>query len=334
MTADPATEPMDEVTPSSPAGQLLTPAAAEVHPLYRKLRVEVSGKVRELYDRWEGRTPPRRDYEVQAGVGSLESAVGYTSPYRQMSRNLISTVAYCRSLEGGPISPEKAWAVAYQKCTNGDEALEKLNELLRAPLQDLSFLDLLELHEQAPRVAEEFWEHAKREGQREFESGHAAANAVLPIEYERKLWNAAKYLGVRESFVEEWMPAGGIELSLVDVLAQAYFQFQYWTEQTVLRAQGKPRYHSNAYSKWVSEQKETYGGQGRWDPGDWHLPALSEKESIEHAAQMADRFHKMYTRTLKQMREHRRYSPVVINKAEQVNIAADGGQQINVSKTD
>ena len=59
--------------------------------------------------------------------------------------------------------------------------------------------------------------------------------------------------------------------------------------------------------------------------GGWYLLAVSEQDALEHAARMADRFHKMYIRTLKQVQDYRRYSPVVINNAGQVNIAGDGG---------
>lgn len=39
----------------------------------------------------------------------------------------------------------------------------------------------------------------------------------------------------------------------------------------------------------------------------------------------------MFLRTLRQMRDLRRYQvPVTINNPKQVNIAADGGQQVNV----
>ena len=40
-------------------------------------------------------------------------------------------------------------------------------------------------------------------------------------------------------------------------------------------------------------------------------------------------------RTLRNMRDLRRYSvPVTINNPQQVNIAADGGQQVNVAPSD
>ena len=48
---------------------------------------------------------------------------------------------------------------------------------------------------------------------------------------------------------------------------------------------------------------------------------------------MADRYQRMYMRTLRQMRDLRRYSsPVMIENAGQVNVAADGGQQVNVQE--
>jgi hypothetical protein len=45
---------------------------------------------------------------------------------------------------------------------------------------------------------------------------------------------------------------------------------------------------------------------------------------------MADRFNRIFMRTLRQLRDLRRYSPVTINNANQINIAADGGQQVNL----
>ncbi|HEX5736371.1 MAG TPA: hypothetical protein VF131_26310 [Blastocatellia bacterium] len=54
-------------------------------------------------------------------------------------------------------------------------------------------------------------------------------------------------------------------------------------------------------------------------------------EYLDHCTQMADRFQRMFLRVLRQMRDLRRYSvPVTINNPKQVNIAADGGQQVNV----
>ena len=324
-----------EAVHERPKASAETPDESKVHELYQQLRKEIPESVRTMFERYEflGDLRPAK-FETDVSPDSIEANIGYGSLYRQMHRNYCRQVAYYRSEDGGALSPEEARAHAYHACTNGEQALDALNELLRTSVDDLSFVELMELHEYSPRVAEGFWELVKGEGREEFESGHMASNAAFPLDHEKKLWNIAKYLGMRESFVDEWNPVGGIELSLIDVLAQTYYQFQYWLEQTILRARGKVRSESNAFMKWRSEQEAYFQDQGRWDKGDWYLPALSEKEAIDHAAEMADRFHKMYMRTLRQMRDHRRYSPVLINNAKQVNIAAEGGQQINVSSTD
>jgi len=50
-----------------------------------------------------------------------------------------------------------------------------------------------------------------------------------------------------------------------------------------------------------------------------------EQEAVEHAAQVADRYNRLFLRTLRQMRDLRRYQvPVTINNLQQVNIAAEG----------
>jgi len=47
--------------------------------------------------------------------------------------------------------------------------------------------------------------------------------------------------------------------------------------------------------------------------------------------QMMDRYNWLFLRTLRQLHDLRRYStPVTINNPQQVNIAADGGQQLNM----
>ena len=50
---------------------------------------------------------------------------------------------------------------------------------------------------------------------------------------------------------------------------------------------------------------------------------------------MADRFNRLFLRTLTQLRDLRRYAvPVTINNPGQVHIAANGGQQVNAIKTE
>jgi hypothetical protein len=67
------------------------------------------------------------------------------------------------------------------------------------------------------------------------------------------------------------------------------------------------------------------------EAGSWTPPRISDSEAIGQAAAMADRFNRMYMRTLRALRDLRRYAPtVVVQNAGQVNV---GGQQVNVART-
>ncbi len=182
-------------------------------------------------------------------------------------------------------------------------------------------------------MAEWLWEHTKWEGRKEFESGHLAANITFPEGYMKQVWNIARYLGVRESFIDEWGPKGGIEVAMIDMLAQSYFQWQYWLEQTVRRSETREHTEHPEYSKWKARRIEENKWNNR-DGGYWFRPLATEQQALEHAVQMADRFNRIFMRTLRQLRDLRRYSQFTINNPNQVNIAADGGQQINLNKPD
>jgi hypothetical protein len=58
-------------------------------------------------------------------------------------------------------------------------------------------------------------------------------------------------------------------------------------------------------------------------------PRLTTAEALERAGAMADRFNRIFLRTLGALRDLRRYGPtVVVQNAGQVNV---GGKQINVA---
>jgi hypothetical protein len=285
-----------------------------------------------LFDRWNDKEFAPQDSQTDVYVNSIESSVGYSSLIRQFQYDYIRTVAFHRSQGNGSVSIEEARALAFHECFNEEEAREIFNDVMSYSLENVSFNQLHTLYDYAPRVAEQFWESMKREGRAEFESGHAAANAVLPVGYMRDAWSVARYLGLRESFLDEWQPKGGIELSLIDMLAQAFFQWQYWLEQTIKRSQTREREEHPEYQKWQRQRNECY--EKSWEDGYWLRPTVSEQQAIDHAVQTADRWNRIYMRTLRQLRDLRRYAPVTINNPNQVNIANDDGQQINVTGED
>lgn len=285
-----------------------------------------------LFEEWD-RPMPTEGESHPVHIDSLEAAVGYSSLLRQMHQSFVRTVAFYRSPTGGSLSIEEARARAFHACANDEEAKQEFDTLMSLPKESLNFVDLMKLHAQAPRVAERLWEMIKAEGQNEFLSGHLGANICFPVGYLKEVWNIARYLGVRESFIQEWDPQGGIEISLIDMLTQAYFQWQYWLEQTVKRSETRERVPHHEYAQWMARQGRDARANG-YDDGYWTRPTISEAAALDQAVQMADRWNRVYMRTLRQLRDLRRYSPVTINNAGQVNIASDGAQQLNVKTGD
>ena len=155
----------------------------------------------------------------------------------------------------------------------------------------------------------EEWERIKEEARGQLERGHDAAKAIHLSETP---WQKAQFYAIRQSFIEEWNPRGGVEQRLIDTLAQSYVAWQYWLDllhhRTLMQA---------------SKEERKRKRDARWTP-----PTLDEAEAEEQAATMADRFHRMFIRTLRALRDLRRYTPkVTIQNQGQVNIG--GTQQVN-----
>lgn len=260
---------------------------------------------------------------------SFESIVGYESLVRAIAEAIREQIAYFQSPAGGSLSFDEAQKEAFSKCETSEEAL-KIFKFVSANPKAFDLVELGRLRKYSPELADSLWESLKKEGRKEFESGHSAANQMFPKPFMKEAWNIAKFLGLRESFIDEWKPTGGIELSLVDMLAQTFCQWQYWLEQVILRSQTEPRREHHEYVLWKQRNQRQKNARS-WDEGHWFPQYVEEEHALEQAAQMADRWNRMYMRTLRQLRDLRRYSAVTINNPSQVNIASDGGQQINAS---
>jgi hypothetical protein len=270
--------------------------------------------------------------EVEVFANSIESGLGYGSLLRVLSRVYNNHVAYLRSERGGSLSLEEARAQAYRRDVTDEEALKMFDILVRCPSEKINFWDLMTLNHNSPAMAQNLWEMIKREAAKEFETGHRAAEAFEPVDYMTDAWNRASYLGFRESLCEEWQPKGGVELSMIDAVAQAWLQLQFWTKESVKRASTRPREENRQFAEWKKWRNKA---EKQWDDGYWDIPYVYEQEAINQAAQMADRWQRMYFRAIRNLRDWRRYTPqVTINNPAQVNIANDGGQQINVSNSE
>ncbi len=273
---------------------------------------------------------PHLEEGVEVDLNSLEANIGYGSLIRELQHAYLERVAFNRSAMGGSMSADEARAQAYHACQDQEESQRLYDQMMSYPLDLISFVNLLEMFPVDPARAEMFWEMMKREAGDAFLSGHLASEAIAPVHYMRTAWNVASYLGIRESLVADWQPSGAMELMLIDTLAQSFLQFQYWVKQSVLRTQTRAREEHPNYTRWKRDEKES-----GWLNGYWDMPYVDEQAAVEFAAQQADRWNRIYMRTLRNLRDLRRYQiPVTINNPQQVNIAAQGGQQMNLTKSE
>lgn len=180
--------------------------------------------------------------------------------------------------------------------------------LASKPGKHLTWIDferVLGLGGEAPA---ELWDRTKREAHEAISSGIFINLATS----EGSPWMNAIGIALRDRFRAEWQPRGGVEETLIDALAQTFMKWQFWMEKEV-------RWGSvDDNLKWT-EQEETQSGA-----------RLRFAESAEYSARMADRSHRQFMRTLRAMRDLRRYAgAVTIHNQGNVNIAAQ--QQVNTA---
>jgi len=206
-------------------------------------------------------------------------------------------------------------AEAHEKAnTRWEDARESL---LATPGRQFTWGDYQGLAEIDPALALGKWDTILSEAHASVISGQVAANAV-ECSWTSTPWERAQFAGVRNDLSEDWQPRGGIEQTLIDQMAQAYTLQLQWTALLVQRSAFDP----------VDESQRTKYDGGRWQP-----PRVSGAEAVAEAAGMIDRWNRMFLRNLRALRDMRRFAPPVIvnGLGGQVNIAAQGGQQVNVS---
>ena len=173
----------------------------------------------------------------------------------------------------------------------------------------VSWWRLSSLVERDPESGYRLWQRIKDEAEKELASGHRAARA---IEHDSRPWERAQFLALRAAFREEWQPSGGVESALIDAMAQAYTGYLTWLERLDVQATSEGSVEDH-------QLKER---------GYFLTPRVSTAQAMEQSAAMVDRFHRMFVRSLRALRDLRRYnSNVIVQQAGQVNV---GTQQVNV----
>jgi hypothetical protein len=214
-------------------------------------------------------------------------------------------ISYHMSPEGGNLSLEDACVMADAEYGKIPTPEERFQELMNYSTESVSFDRLMRLWIADSSLAEKYFASIKQEGQREFSSGHMAAKVFEPAEWMNTVWQRAQFLAVRDSYIVEFYPEGGVEMSLVDMLVQCYFMQQYWMEQMVRRTRTDPRRESYEYSKW-QEYRKYQAKAVQWEnTGYWEIPYASELRCVENAANMTALFSSLYQKTLRQLNSHR-----------------------------
>lgn len=184
----------------------------------------------------------------------------------------------------------------------------------------VSWRELSALFDADPDKGAALWEAIKAKARDELAGGEAALR-VIEATIETPM-DRARFLVTHRAFVEEWHPCGGIEAGLIDQMAQAHALQGYWTRKATERA-------CTSAAQDLAAQREAVKKEDRlWRHGDWVPPRVSDAEAIDTATAMADRWNRVLVRTLRQLRDLRRYTPVVVQNVGQMNV---GGQQVNVA---
>ena len=199
-----------------------------------------------------------------------------------------------------------------QSCTRAEEYRQFRAEQAREkPPRELQWSHLTALAETDIDQALELWGRISDAAYNDIISGFSGAD----VTGEASPFQRAQFLALREHFTEGWNPQNGIEYTLIDMLAQTYTLYLYWTKIAHERSTRIVENQSN----WRREALEV----------GWLPPSQEVADAIDDAYRLADGYHRQFMRTLRQLRDMRRYKLIIQNPG-QVNIA---NQQLNVAQT-
>jgi hypothetical protein len=183
--------------------------------------------------------------------------------------------------------------------------------ILHGPPEEVSWFDLRQIARTDSDRAEARWEEIKRAALEELQTGYRAARACETVT--DGPWQRAQFLALRDDLAAEWQPRNGIERHLLDTMAQAQACYLQWLQTLTV----------------YTALSNVGGDRLQREEGKWQAPRQTDADAIDQAAEMMDRFNRICLRTLRALRDLRRYSgPVFVQNAGQVNV---GGQQVNTT---
>ena len=270
-------------------------------------------KARRLATSRTERTYGRTDDEIGSKIEKTkvieqcpERAEGLTI-IQEMTRAYIASIDFYKADYGG-LHPH---AEAVKKSLSMNEWRREYVKGLHPEKVDWSHLSAIA--EVDVNDSLELWERLRETADDELESGKRAAAIVGS---RKEPYALAQFLAIRNSFADQWQPNGGIESAMIDMMTIAFSLQMYWSATAHQRS---VEIHNN-------QEKEL----ARYENKGWKSPYQYEAGAIDQAYKLADSYNRQFLRVLRQLRDLRRYSPVIIqNNGGQVNV---GEQQVNVKQ--
>lgn len=201
------------------------------------------------------------------------------------------------------------------RCPGGRLRFDSVEHALRASPDDLTWNAIGQLEDENPGTFGMLWERVKQYARDELDSGQRAA--AVACGHDSPL-SRARFLVLRDKYIDEWQPRNVLESQMIDAICQAQTIREYWMTLATERA---------AVECVVERfQIETLGKR--------RDVVIDGSDSARDARDEAERWDKVFVRSVRALRDLRRYTPAVIvnNQGGQVNVAADGSRQTNVLK--
>lgn len=192
---------------------------------------------------------------------------------------------------------------------------DSLDEALAASPEEVTWNAMGRLEDEEPGSFTILWERMKQFARDELESGQRAASVAVGDD--RPL-TRARFLVLREKYINEWQPRNALEIQMIDAVCQAQTIREYWMRLATERAA-------------VECEVERFTIE---TSGKRRDVTIDGNQSARDAREEAERWDRVFIRAVRALRDLRRYTAAVIvnNQGGQVNVASEGGQQVNVVK--
>ena len=223
----------------------------------------------------------------------------------EAAQSFIETIEFYKKDFGDPMSHDDAVKETLKIYEGRRQRVAGLQP------QKVTWGHIAAIAEVNPDDALTLWTRVLKAADDELESGKRRAKVVS---HNADPFERAQYLAIRDAFADQWQPQGGIESAMIEMLAVSFSLQLYWSGIAHDRAIGVH-----------NDQRESLK---RYASSGWKSPYQSEADAVDQAHRFADGYNRQFLRVLRQLRDLRRYTPVVIQNAQQVNV---GNQQLNVS---